>query len=586
VFEDADLDSAVEGLVDGIWLNQGQVCCAGSRLLMQESIAAPLSRKLQARMGALRVGPPLDKTTDIGAIVARVQLERIEGLVAQGVAEGASCWQPDIPLPSRGLYYKPTLFTNVHPTSVVAQQEIFGPVLAAMTFRTPAEAVELANNTAYGLAASVWSESVNVALQVASRIKAGVVWVNSTNLFDAASGFGGYRESGFGREGGREGLREYLEPVWFRKAPLLARSAQDLEAGAVAGPTAESGAGSVTRAAAGGAADDGGMPVTDAAAGGADGKARTMAPTAAGSMAAHATESPIGEPVGSVADQPEGRPIDRTVKLYIGGKQVRPDSGYSIECRSSKGVLLGEVPLGNRKDIRNAVEAAGRAQQWSSTTAHTRAQVLYYLAENLSQRAQEIVARLAAVVGRRQASRELRLGVERLFSYAAWTDKYEGVVHSPPSRNISMAMNEALGTVGVVCPELTPLLGFLSMVLPLVAAGNCVVAVPSAAYPLIAGDLYQVFETSDVPAGVINLVTGRPVELMKVLAEHDDVDALWCYGDEGVCATAKRLSAGNLKQVWTNEGRQIDFFSERRGEGRWYLEHAFQVKNIWVPYGE
>ncbi|MDB6156950.1 MAG: aldehyde dehydrogenase family protein [Gammaproteobacteria bacterium] len=532
VFEDADLDSAVEGLVDGIWLNQGQVCCAGSRLLMQESIAAPLSRKLQARMGALRVGPPLDKTTDIGAIVARVQLERIEGLVAQGVAEGASCWQPDIPLPSRGLYYKPTLFTNVHPTSVVAQQEIFGPVLAAMTFRTPAEAVELANNTAYGLAASVWSESVNVALQVASRIKAGVVWVNSTNLFDAASGFGGYRESGFGREGGREGLREYLEPVWFRKAPLLARSApHDSGPGAAAGPLADATA---------------------------------------------------GREGGSL----DGRPIDRTVKLYIGGKQVRPDSGYSIECRGSKGVLLGEVPLGNRKDIRNAVEAAGRAQQWSSATAHNRAQVLYYLAENLSQRAQEIVTRMAAAVGRRQASRELKLSVERLFSYAAWADKYEGTVHSPPFRNISLAMNEALGTVGVVCPESAPLLGFLSMVLPLVAAGNCVVAVPSAAYPLIAGDLYQVFETSDVPGGVINMVTGRPLELMKVLAEHDDVDALWCYGDEGLCATAKRLSAGNLKQVWTNEGLQIDFFSECYGEGRWYLDHAHQVKNIWVPYGE
>jgi aldehyde dehydrogenase (NAD+) len=540
VFEDADLDSAVEGLVDGIWLNQGQVCCAGSRLLMQESIAARLTGKLQSRMAALRVGPPLDKSTDIGAIVARVQLERIEGLVAQGVAEGASCWQPDTPVPERGLYYRPTLFTNVHPTSVVAQQEIFGPVLAAMTFRTPAEAVELANNTAYGLAASVWSESVNVALQVASRIKAGVVWVNSTNMFDAASGFGGYRQSGFGREGGREGLREYLEPAWFRNASFLALNPQrDSSPAAAARPVS----------------DDAASPASD----------------------------DIAEPV---TGHPMDRAIDRTVKLYIGGKQVRPDSGYSIECRSSKGVSLGEVPLGNRKDIRNAVEAAGRAQQWSTTTAHNRAQILYYLAENLSQRAQEIVARLAAVVGKRQASRELRLGVERLFSYAAWADKYEGVVHSPPFRSISMAMNEALGTVGVVCPEPTPLLGFLSMVLPVVAAGNCVVAVPSATYPLIAGDLYQVFETSDLPAGVINLVTGRPVELMKVLAEHDDVDALWCYGDEGMCATAKRLSAGNLKQVWTNEGREIDFFSERHGEGRWYLEHACQVKNIWVPYGE
>ena len=518
VFEDADLDSAVEGLVDGIWLNQGQVCCAGSRLLMQESIAASLTKKLQARMSALRVGAPLDKTTDIGAIVAPVQLERITGLVAQGVAEGASCWQPDLALPAKGLYYPPTLFTNVHPTSVVAQTEIFGPVLAAMTFRTPAEAVELANNTAYGLAASVWSESVNVALQVAAQIKAGVVWVNSTNLFDAACGFGGYRESGFGREGGREGMREYLEPAWLHKT-------RPLRAAAV-------------------------------------GSQRRPQRADAASL------------------------IDRTVKLYIGGKQVRPDSGYSLECRSRTGVLLGQAPLGNRKDIRNAVEAARRAQQWSLATTHQRAQVLYYAAENLTQRGQEVAARLALAVGSKQAADEVRLGIERLFAYAAWADKYEGVVHSPPFRNISVAMNEAIGTAGVICPAEAPLLGFLSLVLPLVTAGNCVIAVPSASYPLVAGDLYQLFDTSDVPGGVINIVTGRPMELVKVLAEHDDVDALWCYGEEELCAEAKRLSAGNLKQVWTNEGRRINFFNALEGEGRWYLDHAFQVKNIWVPYGE
>jgi aldehyde dehydrogenase (NAD+) len=518
VFEDADLDSAVEGLVDGIWLNQGQVCCAGSRLLMQESIAASMTKKLQARMSALRIGAPLDKTTDIGAIVAPVQLERITGLVAQGVAEGASCWQPDLPLPAKGLYYPPTLFTNVHPTSVVAQTEIFGPVLAAMTFRIPAEAVELANNTAYGLAASVWSESVNVALQVAAQIKAGVVWVNSTNLFDAACGFGGYRESGFGREGGREGVREYLEPAWLRKTrPLRALAVRNQR------------------------------------------------------RSQRADAAPL---------------IDRTVKLYIGGKQVRPDSGYSLECRSRTGVLLGQAPLGNRKDIRNAVEAARRAGQWSVATTHQRAQVLYYAAENLTQRGQEVAARLALAVGSKQAADEVRLGIERLFAYAAWADKYEGMVHSPPFRNISVAMNEAIGTAGVICPAEAPLLGFLSLVLPLVAAGNSVIAVPSASYPLVAGDLYQLFDTSDVPGGVINIVTGHPAELVKVLAEHDDVDALWCYGEEELCAEAKRLSAGNLKQVWTNEGRRINFFSALQGEGRWYLDHAFQVKNIWVPYGE
>jgi aldehyde dehydrogenase (NAD+) len=517
IFEDADLDGAVEGLVDGIWFNQGQVCCAGSRLLVQESVAEKLIKKLQTRMSTLRVGAPLDKAIDIGAIVARVQLERIDRLVKQGVAEGATCWQPEVLLPTRGLYYKPTLLSNVHPTSIVAQQEIFGPVLATMTFRTPKEAVELANNTVYGLAASVWSESVNVALQTAAQIKAGVIWVNSTNLFDAACGFGGYRESGYGREGGKEGLREYLEPKWFRKAPALRNgsAAKRTDAADVANPT-----------------------------------------------------------------------VDRTVKLYIGGKQVRPDSGYSIEVRAKNGKLLGESPLGNRKDIRNAVEAARKAESWARTTAHNRAQVLYYIAENLSQRAAEISGRLAAAVGKKQAALEVKLSTERLFSYAGWTDKFDGAVHNPPFRNISIAMNEPIGTVGVICPADFPLLGFFSLVLPLIAAGNAVVAVPSEIYPLITGDLYQVFETSDLPAGVVNLVTGRASELLKVLAEHDDLDAIWCYGDDAVCATVKALSSGNLKQVWTNEGREINFLDVAQGEGPWYLEHAYQVKNIWVPYGE
>ena len=516
IFEDADLDSAVEGLVDGIWFNQGQVCCAGSRLLVQESVAEKLTKKVQLRMSTLRIGAPLDKAVDIGAIVAPVQLERIDRLVKQGVAEGATCWQPEVVMPNRGLYYKPTLLSNVHPTSIVAQQEIFGPVLAAMTFRTPKEAVELANNTAYGLAASVWSESINVALQTAAQIKAGVVWVNSTNLFDAACGFGGYRESGYGREGGREGLREYLEPVWLQKAPSLR-----------------------------------------------------------GGRAKRAEQAEVANPT-----------VDRTVKLYIGGKQARPDSGYSIEVRGRNGRLLGESPLGNRKDIRNAVEAARKAESWAKTTAHNRAQVLFYIAENLSQRAGEIADRLSAAVGKKQAALEMKLSVERLFSYAGWTDKFDGAVHNPPFRNISIAMNEPLGAVGVICPADAPLLGFFSLVLPLIAAGNVVVAVPSETYPLISGDLYQVFETSDLPGGVVNLVTGRSNELLKVLAEHDDLDAIWCYGDSEACSAAKALSIGNLKQVWTNEGREIDFFDVQDGEGAWYLEHAYQVKNIWVPYGE
>jgi aldehyde dehydrogenase (NAD+) len=521
IFEDADLDSAVEGLVDGIWLNQGQVCCAGSRLLMQESIAEKLIGKVQERMSTLRVGPPLDKAIDIGAIVARVQLERIQRLVDQGVAEGATCWQPPgLALPSRGLYFPPTLLSNVHPASVVAQQEIFGPVLAAMTFRTPREAVELANNTVYGLAASVWSESINVALHVAAQLKAGVVWVNSTNLFDAACGFGGYRESGYGREGGREGLLEYLEPVWFKEAPAAK------------------------------------TPVS-------------------------AIDQPLEEDLDFAAP-----PIDRTVKLYIGGKQARPDSGYSTEVRAADGRLLGEAPLGNRKDIRNAVEAACKSEAWAKATGHNRAQVLYYIAENLSQRSEEVTRRLRAVVGQKQAEAELRAAIERIFSYAAWADKYDGAVHNPPFRNVALAMHEPVGTVGIVCPMDVPLLGFVSLVMPALAMGNTVVAIPSEGYPLIAGDLYQVFETSDLPGGAVNIVTGRSTELMKVLAEHADIDAIWYFGDAGGSATAKGLSIGNLKHVFTNEGRAIDWFNVDQGEGRWFLHHATQVKNIWVPYGE
>ena len=520
VFDDADLDGAVEGLVDGIWFNQGQVCCAGSRLLMQESIAEALIGKIRDRMSTLRAGPPLDKAIDIGAIVARVQLDRIQKLVNQGIAEGATCWQPQIEMPARGLYFPPTLLSNVHPTSIVAQQEIFGPVLAAMTFRTPAEAVELANNTVYGLASCVWSENINVALQVAAQIKAGVVWVNCTNLFDAACGFGGYRESGYGREGGREGLLEYLEPAWFRSAPTL--------------PAAKP------------SPAEGSEEETD-------------------------TSIPA---------------IDRTVKLYIGGKQARPDSGYSLQVRGRDGEPLGEVPLGNRKDIRNAVEAARKAANWGKSTAHNRAQVLYYMGENLSQRRDEIARRLALAVGEKQAAAEVSAGIERIFSYAAWADKFDGAVHNPPFRNIAIAMNEPIGTVAVICPQEMPLLGFLSTVMPVLAMGNTAVAIPSETYPLITGDLYQLFDTSDLPGGAVNIVTGYQSQLLKVLAEHDDVDAIWSFADEASAAAAKAYSVGNLKQVFTNEGRAIDWFDPKQAEGRWFLQHATQVKNIWVPYGE
>jgi aldehyde dehydrogenase (NAD+) len=519
VFDDADLDSAVEGVVDAIWFNQGQVCCAGSRLLVQEGIHDAFIDKLRARLETLRVGPPLDKAIDVGAIVAPVQLERIRGLVAKGVEEGATLYQTRAALPAAGCFYPPTLMTNVHPASTVARVEIFGPVAVAMSFRTPEEAVGLANNTEYGLAASVWSESVNLALDIAPKLKCGVVWVNSTNLFDASSGFGGYKESGYGREGGREGVAAYTKPRWMKSAKAL--------------------------------------PST----------------------------RPVKPDLGL---ELVGGGIDRTAKMYIGGRQARPDGGYSRGVAAPSGKLVGEVGEGNRKDIRDAVEAARKAAaKWAATSEHNRAQILYYIAENLDARASEFADRLRALRGVKKAKTRLEVNaaIERLFAWGAWADKYEGAVHRPPFRGLALAMNEAVGVVGVACPEEPGLLAFVSLMGAALAAGNAVVMVPSEAQALIATDFYQVLDTSDVPAGVVNIVTGDKPALALELARHDAVDAIWYFGDRDGAAGIERASSGNLKQTWT-ETVARDWNDPAIGGGRDLLHHATQVKNIWIPYGE
>ena len=539
VFADADLDSVVEGVVDAIWFNQGQVCCAGSRILAQEGVAEELTRRLRERMETMRVGDPLDKAVDMGAIIAPVQLEKIRGLVQQGQEEGATMWQPSWSCPREGWFYPPTLFTDVAPAATIAQVEIFGPVVVMMTFRTPAEAVELANNTRYGLAASVWTENVNLALDVAPKIKAGTVWVNCTNQFDAAAGFGGYRESGFGREGGREGLWEYLRHGSDRghRAPRLSPIGVPV-----------------------------GLPF---------GEPLSAAPVSAVPPSVQAAAALPG--------------IDRTAKLYVGGAQVRPDSNYSLAVLDAAGRPVGEVGQGNRKDIRNAVEAARKAQpKWAAATAHARAQILYFIAENLSARSDEFVRRIGAFTGvaAADAAREVELSIERLFLYAAWADKWDGAVHRTPMRNVTLAMPEPVGTMGVICPATPSLLGFISVVVPPIALGSTVVAVPSESHPLAATDFYQVLDTSDLPGGVINVITGHRDELTSVLAAHDDVDGLWYFGSAEGSAEVERLSAGNMKRTWVNYGRERDWFDPASGGGEEFLRHATEVKNIWVPYGE
>ena len=511
VFDDADLDSAVEGLVDAIWLNQGQVCCAGSRLLLQEGVADKFHDKLRARMDKLRIGNPLDKSTDIGAMISPEQLERVSAMV-DGCADG-QIYRSAASLPEQGCFYPPTLITGLSPASPLMQEEIFGPVLVSTTFRTPSEAVALANNTRYGLAASVWSENVNLALDIAPKLAAGVIWVNATNLVDAAAPFGGLRESGFGREGGWEGLAEYTRPR---------------------------------------------------------GKTRPLPQIAPFS--------------GSNGDAPEAA-LDRTPKLYIGGKQARPDGGYSRAVYSRSGRILGQTPIASRKDIRNAVEAARGAAGWSATTGHSRAQILYYIAENLSARAPEFAATLDAMKGGKGGKPEVDATIRRLFTYAAWADKYDGSVKGVPLRGVAMAMPSPVGVIGAICPDEAPLLGLASLMAPAIAMGNRAVLIASEAFPLAAADFYQVLDTSDVPAGVVNILTGSHAALAPTMAAHMDLDAVWCFSSTPLSQDIEAASAGNLKRIWVNHGKARDWMGPD-GEGRAFLEQATAIKTIWVPYGE
>jgi len=511
VFDDADIDSAVEGLVDAIWFNQGQVCCAGSRLLVQEGIAEQFYAKLRVRMDGLRIGNPLDKCIDIGAMIDPVQRDLITDMVAKGGTEG-ELYQAKCTLPDNGCYYPPTLITGLHSSAMLMQEEIFGPVLCSTTFRTPAEAVQLANNTRYGLAASVWSENVNLALDIAPKLVAGIVWVNATNLFDAAAGFGGVRESGFGREGGWEGLAAYT-------------------------------------------------------------KKKTT-----GKMLKAAT--PVAAPKDAKVDG-----IDRTAKMFIGGKQARPDSGYCTAIWSPKGRLLGHVGNGSGKDVRGAVEAAHAAKGWAKTTGHLRAQIIYYIAENLSARADEFAKRLNQISGKTGGKTEVQSSISRLFTYAAWADKYDGQVHGVPIRGAALAMKEPVGVIGALCPDDAPLLGLVSVMAPAIAMGNTCVLAASQVGPLAATDFYQVLETSDVPAGVVNILTGDHTTLAKTMAGHLDIDAVWSFSSTDLSEEIERNSASNLKRTWVNNARDRDWFG-LAGEGREFLAQATEVKNIWVPYGE
>ena len=513
VFEDADLDSAVEGVVDAIWFNQGQVCCAGSRLLIQESIEKKFIKKLKQRMEKLRVGNPLDKSIDIGAIVAPVQLKKIDSLVKKGVKEGAKLWQPSWSCPKEGLFYPPSLFTNVMPASYIAQIEIFGPVLTSLTFRTPSEAVAIANNTPYGLAASIWSENINLALDVAPKVKAGVIWINSTNLFDAACGFGGFKESGFGREGGSEGIRAYT---------------------------------------------------------------KINLPVVRGSKKTN-NKIKISLPM-----------IDRTPKLYIGGKQKRPDGGYSFPLNAVNNSFICDIAQANRKDVRDSVEIAAKsfAKQLSN---FNRSQILFYLAENLQQREKTFVDLLVALCGSSpvNASKEFSQSCERLFYYAAMADKFEGNVHNPPMRGLTLAMKEPLGVMTSILSDDSPLLNLVTVMGSVFSTGNTNIIVPGQKTSLIATELYQVLDTSDVPGGYVNILTAKENELNKTLSQHENIEGIWYFGaDSAQRSEIVKNTTSNIKRYWCPEEKHLDWANVSEEFLNEFLYQSTQVKNIWIPYGE
>ena len=514
VFEDADLDSAVEGVVDAIWFNQGQVCCAGSRLLVQESIEKKFIKKLKDRMEKLRVGNPLDKSIDIGAIVAPVQLKKIRRIVNKGKKEGSKLWQPSWACPKDGLFFPPSLFTNVSPASYIAQVEIFGPVLSSLTFRTPSEAVAIANNTPYGLAASIWSENINLALDIAPKIKAGVVWINSTNLFDASCGFGGYKESGFGREGGSEGIRAYTDINIPQKKKIGLRNI----------------------------------------------KRKINIPTT----------------------------IDQTPKLYIGGKQKRPDSGYSFPFYSHRNEFICDISRSNRKDVRNSVEEASKAFS-KQLSNFNRSQILFYLAENLSQRKDTFIDLLINIsdLNYIDAKKEFDLSCERIFYYASMADKFEGVIHNPPLRGLTMAVKEPIGVITSILDDNQPLLSLSTVMSSVFANGNTNIIVPSEQTALIATSMYQVLDTSDVPAGYINILTAKQNELNLTLAQHENIDGIWAFSENAKTRSSIiKETAFNLKRFWCPKNKNIDWSSNSEEFLLEFLYQGSQVKNIWIPYGE
>jgi acyl-CoA reductase-like NAD-dependent aldehyde dehydrogenase len=505
----------------------------------------------------------MDKNTDVGAINSAGQLSTIRALTAAGDDEGAVRWTSPCPLPDRGFFFAPTVFTNVSQSMRIAREEIFGPVLSVLTFRTPDEAIVKANNTPYGLSAGVWTEKGSRILGMAGALRAGVVWANTFNRFDPTAAFGGYKESGFGREGGRAGLAAYLDtddepraigPISPADADtILAEAAESVVRELLSGPE---------------------NPAEPAA-------LSDVVRRSAERHSGAASAAPAAEPAPAAGSDRVA--ITKTYKLNVGGKFPRSESGRTYPASGGPGgSIRANVAQGSRKDARDAVVAARKAfGGWSKATAYNRGQVLYRVAEIMEGRRAQFVDLLG---GSPADGRTVDAAIDRWVHYAGWTDKLAQVFGSAnpvAGPFFSFSTPEPTGVVVAVAPAADPLLGLISVLAPIVTSGNTCVLLASQAAPLAAVTLAEVLATSDVPGGVVNILTGDPLEMAPHLAAHADVNALDLTG---VAAAARpeleKAAAGTVKRVHS-PGPQ-DF---RRPPGTARLRAFLEVKTVWHPTG-
>ena len=568
VFDDAPIDQAVEGIVNGIFFNQGHVCCAGSRLLAQESIADTLLDRLKARLETLRLGDPLDKNTDIGAINSREQLDKITSLVAAGEAEGGQRWSPACPLPARGYWFPPTVFSGVSQSHRIAREEIFGPVLSVLTFRTPEEAVAKANNTPVravrrGLDGERKPDPVHGTTVARGR---GL----GQHLQQVRPGQPVRRVPGIRvRAGGRP------DRAWPRTSMAERRAPGEGARPGARTRAAQAGGKARKAKASGGTAD------------GASGRARPRASQPAVLAGASPVPDTVATSDGGASRETRSRlDVRKTYKLFIGGAFPRSESGRSYPVAAPGGTLLAHAARASRKDARDAVVAARKAGPgWAGATAYNRGQVLYRVAELLQGRAAQFAEEIVKNEGLSgpKAARTVAEAIDRWVWYAGWPDKVAqvaGAANPVAGPYFNFSVPEPTGVVAVLAPPESGLLGLVSVLAPVIATGNTAVVVASEPAPLPAVTLSEVLATSDVPGGVVNILTGRLGELAPVLAAHMDVNAIDLTGAPAdTRAELERLAAGNVKRVFAAGEDWAAPPSPAR------MLAFLEIKTVWHPVG-